>query len=337
MSIIRDFIEYYRMPAEIKIRLMDFEVKHTLLNGREERCYYALNGSNQYRMFVDMFTHDSVRYRRMQVVYDINFNIVYMTNQYDFGKKMRTDTFFYGSGVTAGAVIRMDSVETDINETWAPLTASTGWPNYNFGATTGVSSVAAGTNVTVNNTDPKNPVVSVAGNIVTSIGAGTNITIDNTNPKIPVISAAGSTVVDPKAYSISKTSIVNTIAYTTWTDYLTLSNISIQYGQVVHIFSRLELGATMDGDLNQVSAGDVLARITLNGVVMDYTGTNGHIDYTQTNTIICNSYYRWTGTSNPVSVKMQVYNVGGQEYYTNSGHVAGANTGYSSTLTISIV
>lgn len=56
---------------------------------------------------------------------------------------------------------------------------------------TGVQSVRAGTNVTVDNTDPENPVVSSAASGVTSVVAGTAIAIDNTDPAHPVVSNAG--------------------------------------------------------------------------------------------------------------------------------------------------
>jgi len=73
-----------------------------------------------------------------------------------------------------------------------------------------VSSVVAGTNVTVNNTDPRNPVVSVAGTLVNSIGAGTNISINNLDPKNPVVSAvvpAFSSIAEAQA-KVSSTTII---------------------------------------------------------------------------------------------------------------------------------
>lgn len=56
-----------------------------------------------------------------------------------------------------------------------------------------VDSVVAGSNVTVNSSDPANPIVAVAapGGQVDSIVAGTNIdSIDNTDPANPIINAA---------------------------------------------------------------------------------------------------------------------------------------------------
>lgn len=54
-----------------------------------------------------------------------------------------------------------------------------------------VASVTAGANVTVDNTDPQNPIVSstAAGGQVDSVVAGTGISVDNTDPVNPIISS----------------------------------------------------------------------------------------------------------------------------------------------------
>ena len=55
-----------------------------------------------------------------------------------------------------------------------------------------VESVTAGTGVLVDNTDPANPVVLATSTaVVESVVAGTNVTVDNTDPANPVVSAAG--------------------------------------------------------------------------------------------------------------------------------------------------
>jgi hypothetical protein len=131
MSIIRDFIEYYRLPSEIKAHLTSFDVSHILLDGYERKYYYALNGSNQYTMLVDMFTADNVRYHRKLFTYDIGFNLLSVSHEYEYGKKRRTDNFTYGSGITLGAVTQVTTDEFDINVSWATPAASTGWPSYN--------------------------------------------------------------------------------------------------------------------------------------------------------------------------------------------------------------
>jgi len=55
----------------------------------------------------------------------------------------------------------------------------------------GVQSVVAGTNVTVNNVDPLNPIVNSLPDGVQSIVAGTNVTVNNTDPSNPIVSATG--------------------------------------------------------------------------------------------------------------------------------------------------
>jgi hypothetical protein len=54
----------------------------------------------------------------------------------------------------------------------------------------GVRSIVQGTNVTVNNSDPLNPIVSASG-VVQTIVPGTNVTVDNTDPANPIVSASG--------------------------------------------------------------------------------------------------------------------------------------------------
>lgn len=52
-----------------------------------------------------------------------------------------------------------------------------------------VASVQAGTNVTVDNTDPANPIVNATagGGQVDSVVGGTNVTVDNTDPMNPIV------------------------------------------------------------------------------------------------------------------------------------------------------
>jgi hypothetical protein len=133
MSLIRDLIEHYRFPPEIVNNLLDFDSKHDITNGYENRYYYALNGFNQYIMIIDMFTSDAVRYHRKTFTYDINFNILSVVSEYDYGEKTKTHVFTYGSGITSGAVINISVTETTSNITWTDPDTSTGWPNYDFG------------------------------------------------------------------------------------------------------------------------------------------------------------------------------------------------------------
>lgn len=60
-------------------------------------------------------------------------------------------------------------------------------------ADSAVQSVVAGSNITVDNTDPQNPVVSATsgGGIVETIVAGTGIDVDSSDPANPVVTAVG--------------------------------------------------------------------------------------------------------------------------------------------------
>jgi len=68
-------------------------------------------------------------------------------------------------------------------------------PPSSSGGSGGVVEIVAGTNVTVDNTDPTHPIVSAAGgggsSGVQSIVAGANVTVNNTDPHNPIISASG--------------------------------------------------------------------------------------------------------------------------------------------------
>lgn len=60
----------------------------------------------------------------------------------------------------------------------------------------GVQDIAAGTNITIDRTNPHVPIISSSGGggggTVESVVAGTGITVDNTDPANPVVSATGS-------------------------------------------------------------------------------------------------------------------------------------------------
>lgn len=181
MSIIRDLLEHYRFPPEVKDKIVDFEIKHTPVNGYEVRFYY----NNPTRMVVDLFTSDDVRYRRVVYYYNSDLNITEIIHQYDYGKKQRIETFSYGS-INPKVVDRVDISETDIDIIWYDLPISTGWDFYSKN----ITEITGGDNISIDDSNPENPVVSVSG-IITGISAGDNILINNTNPKTPVISAGG--------------------------------------------------------------------------------------------------------------------------------------------------
>ena len=55
-----------------------------------------------------------------------------------------------------------------------------------------VKTIAGGTNITVDNSDPEYPIISSTNDwTVQSIIAWTNVTVDNTDPDNPIISSSG--------------------------------------------------------------------------------------------------------------------------------------------------
>lgn len=135
MSIIRDLLEYYRLPAEVRLHQEDFEVENDILNGYEDRYYYDkdkdYDGSSlpgqPYRMVIDQYTTDNVRYRRTYFFYNDRFNVTSISSQYEYGKKQKDESYTYGDD---SELISINTVETDIDVTWVDMEPSTGWPGY---------------------------------------------------------------------------------------------------------------------------------------------------------------------------------------------------------------
>lgn len=63
---------------------------------------------------------------------------------------------------------------------------TTGWSLVGTTGGDAVSVVVPGDGITVDDTDPSNPIVANAG--VITVVAGTGITVDNTNPQNPIVS-----------------------------------------------------------------------------------------------------------------------------------------------------
>ncbi len=89
------------------------------------------------------------------------------------------------------SVVAGTNVTVDNTDPLNPIVSASG----SGGGTGIVETIVAGTNVTVDSTDPANPIVSATGGtgIVESVVGGTNITVDNTDPANPIISSSGGT------------------------------------------------------------------------------------------------------------------------------------------------
>lgn len=181
MSIIRDLLEYYRLPAEIKLYRPDFAVKHGLVNGYEERYYYdqgqsftgIISSPTDYHMVIDMYTYgnpDNVRFRRTYFVYDEDFILKSITTQYEYGTKQKYESYAYGS---SNEIIGVSSEETDINVTWTDMPASTGWPQK------GYSSGGGGLTWIRVSSNP-NPAENLTGYLCDTTGGDFNITLPST-------------------------------------------------------------------------------------------------------------------------------------------------------------
>lgn len=67
---------------------------------------------------------------------------------------------------------------------------SLGFLNDEHNDGSGVQNIIAGTNISVDNTDPQNPIVSATitpGSAIESVVAGTNVVVDNTDPLNPIV------------------------------------------------------------------------------------------------------------------------------------------------------
>lgn len=86
------------------------------------------------------------------------------------------------------SVVAGANITVDNTDPQNPVVASTGG-----GGGGQVDSVVGGTNVSMDNTDPINPIVNVPniGGQVDGVIAGANITVDNTDPENPIVSSTG--------------------------------------------------------------------------------------------------------------------------------------------------
>ena len=125
-----------------------------------------------------------------------------------------------------------------------------------------VDSVVAGTNVTVDNTDPANPIVNstATGGQVDSVVAGTNVTVDNTDPANPIVNSTAT----------SGTTLSGTTTGTTPTEIFVdgvANNRMTIVGGTTWIFSAYIVATDEDSD------GDK-AGYKIEGVITNIGGVN---------------------------------------------------------------
>lgn len=180
----------------------------------------------------------------------------------------------------------------NLNHIESGLSATTAY------AATSVQSVTAGTNVTVDNTDPANPIITATGGsgsgTVDSIGASdSTITVDDTDPANPKIKVTGSTF----APVTTGTSILKgngsggTAAATAGTDYVAPSGsitgnaataTKLATARTIALTGKITGSATFDGSgdasiatSSALAAADVsgLATVATSGSYTDLSNT----------------------------------------------------------------
>lgn len=134
----------------------------------------------------------------------------------------------------------------------------------------GIQSVVAGTNVTVDNTDPLNPIVNASGGGggggLESVVAGDNITVDNTDPANPEVSADGT--------DLSYNSSSRTVLSSTGTGAV-IPNASSTPG----LFRFIRIPLTLQNLSGTLSASSsTLSMYTMGPNTDDYKQVNGSIN-----------------------------------------------------------
>ncbi len=128
----------------------------------------------------------------------------------------------------------------------------------------GVESVQAGTGISVDNTDPKNPVVTNEG--VLSVVAGAGVSVDNTDPKNPVVENTGVlSVVAGSNITVNNADPHNPIASVTFTDSLMVTlGTGGTYTTLNALITALKgrLGDSLTISLNSNILGDYRGELT---------------------------------------------------------------------------
>jgi len=175
----------------------------------------------------------------------------------------------------------------------------------------GLESVVAGTNITIDNTDPLNPIVSATDGGLESVVAGTNITIDNTDPLNPIVSAtdggAAGLVNGTVENSIKSSDTLTTISCSS----TAINAIAIGNGADANSAKNIAIGTGNAGSSNMIIIGDSTGPVYASNTVA--IGNNMPTDLA------------FRGDS--VSVGNEIYPSYGGVYIGNDAkHITGGNT-----------
>jgi len=149
MSIVRDLLEYYKLPPVIKGHQDDFRSSNEVMNGYDLRYYYDKDKDwdgtplpgRSYSQRIYHYTPAGVGselFSATTISYNEKFEILKIEIYYDGGKKRRTETSSYGSPAAEYPISNF--VQTiDTNIAWPPtIYPSTGWPDGAFGGVGGM-------------------------------------------------------------------------------------------------------------------------------------------------------------------------------------------------------
>jgi len=176
-------------------------------------------------------------------------------------------------------------------------------------ADTALQGLTQGTNITIDATDPKNPVISSTAGL-NNVSQGSNVTIDYTDPKNPVISAtrALNSVVQGDNISIDTTNPANPIisALVPLKNVVEGNNVTIDYSDPENptISASGNINSLVEGTNIVIDTSDpqnpiINSYAGLEGVV---EGNNVSIDYTDPKNPVISAVFDSTGfVSGPVS------------------------------------
>lgn len=163
-----------------------------------------------------------------------------------------------GTGIVE-SIVAGTGVTVDDTDPANPVISATG------GSGSGVvESIVAGTGVTVDDTDPANPVISATGGgagIVESIVAGAGITVDNTDPANPVVTATASapTQAIPIACSDESTAITTGVAKVTFRMPFAFTLSAVR----ASLTTAQASGSTVTVDINEGGASILSTKLTI--------------------------------------------------------------------------
>jgi hypothetical protein len=146
MSIVRDLLEYYKLPTVIKNHQDDFRSANEVINGYDLKRYYDkdkdFDGTplpgQPYVQNIYHYTSDAQFWGITEIRYNDDFEVTRTKITYNGGKSEITKTVSWGSPAEEYPVSTFTQTH-DVNVSWPPTVwPSTGWPEGAFGGAGGM-------------------------------------------------------------------------------------------------------------------------------------------------------------------------------------------------------